>query len=233
MLPSARLADIYGARLIFNVGLVWYIIWSFVAGWSKNYIMLIVCRALQGLGPSMFLPAGIMLIGSIYRPGPRKNLVFSLYGAFSPIGFYSGICVSGLTGFYLTWSWYFWIGTIMTLVVLIVSSLSMPKIRLSPQVSTLKMDWWGCLTIVPGLVLIIFAFTDGSHAPDGWKTPYIIVTFIVGIALICAAVYVEGWVASQPLLPPDIFKVKYLTPLFFALAFSYGVFGVYLFYASF
>ncbi|KAL2847582.1 major facilitator superfamily-domain-containing protein [Aspergillus pseudodeflectus] len=233
LLPAARIADIHGPRLVFNAGLVWFLIWSFIAGWSQNYKMLIVCRALQGLGPSAFLPAGIMLIGSIYRPGPRKNLVFSLYGAFSPIGFYSGICVSGLSGHFLSWRWYFWIGSAIVLVVLVVSLVGMIMIRLPNEESSMKMDWWGCLTIVPGLLLVVFAITDGSHAPDGWRTPYILVTFLAGIALLCAAFYVEGWVAESPLLHFDIFKVRYMSPLFVALSFSYGVFGIYLFYASF
>ncbi|CBF86704.1 hypothetical protein AN2368.2 [Aspergillus nidulans FGSC A4] len=205
LLPIARLADIYGPRLVFNAGLIWYIVWSFIAGWSVNYKMLVVCRALQGLGPAAFLPAGIMLIGSIYRPGPRKNLVFSLYGAFSPVGFYGGICVSGLSD----------------------------SGRRPGRLPDLKMDWWGCCTIVPGLILLVFAVTDGSHAPDGWRTPYVLVTFLLGIALLAAAFYIEGWVASEPLLPFDVFKVKSMSPLFVALSFSYGVFGIYLFYASF
>ncbi|KAL3441850.1 major facilitator superfamily-domain-containing protein [Aspergillus insuetus] len=233
LLPAARIADIHGPRFVFNAGLVWFLIWSFIAGWSQNYRMLIVCRALQGLGPSAFLPAGIMLIGSIYRPGPRKNLVFSLYGAFSPVGFYSGICVSGLSGHFLSWRWYFWIGCAIVLVVLIVSLVGMFMIRLPKEETLAKMDWWGCLTIVPGLLLVVFSITDGSHAPDGWKTPYILLTFLAGIALLCAAFYVEGWVAESPLLHFDIFKVKYMSPLFVALSFSYGVFGIYLFYASF
>ncbi|KAL4866242.1 major facilitator superfamily domain-containing protein [Aspergillus spectabilis] len=60
-----------------------------------------------------------------------------------------------------------------------------------------------------------------------------LVTFLAGIALLCAAFYIEGWVASEPLLPFDLFKVKYMSPLLAALSFSYGVFGIYLFYASF
>ncbi|KAI9370025.1 major facilitator superfamily domain-containing protein [Aspergillus egyptiacus] len=233
LLPIARVADMHGARLVFVAGLVWFLIWSFIAAWSTNYMMLIFCRALQGFGPAAFLPAGIMLIGSIYRPGPRKNLVFSLYGAFSPIGFYSGICVGGLAGHYLFWRWYFWIGCMVILVVLVVSVISMPMIRLPKHQCTTKMDWWGCVTIVPGLLLVVYAITDGSHAPDGWRTPYIPVTFVLGILLLCAAFYIEGWVAEAPLLPFDVFKVKYMSPLFVALSFGYGVFGIYLFYASF
>ncbi|KAK1145208.1 hypothetical protein N8T08_004360 [Aspergillus melleus] len=230
LLPFARLADMFGAHLVFNFGILWFMIWSLVAGWSQNYMMLIFCRALQGLGPAAYLPAGIMLLGTIYRPGPRKNMVFSLYGAFSPIGFYSGICVSGVSGHYLTWRWYFWIGAIMLLTIFVVSTLSLPPIKLSEH-ST--MDWWGCLTIVPGILLVVYSVTDSSHASNGWRSPYIIVTFILGIGLLGGAFYVEGWVAPVPLLPFDLFKVKSMTPLFVSLLFTYGIFGIYLFYASF
>ncbi|KAF7591675.1 hypothetical protein BBP40_001253 [Aspergillus hancockii] len=209
--PAARLADIHGAHIVFNAGFLWFFVCCLIGGFSQNNLMLILCRALQGLGPAAFLPSGIMLLGTIYRPGLRKNLVFSLYGAFSPIGFYSGITVGGLSGHYLTWRWYFWIGSIMLFFVLIISLLSLPSTHSSESPSTARMDWWGCLTIIPGLLLVVYAFTDGTHAPNGWQTPYIPIALLLGVALPCAAFYVEGWISPSPLLPFDLFKVKYMT----------------------
>ncbi|KAF1986110.1 hypothetical protein K402DRAFT_90283 [Aulographum hederae CBS 113979] len=78
--------------------------------------MLIVCRALQGLGPAAFLLAGVMLMGSTYRPGPKKSLVFSLYGALSPVGFFARIFPGGVSEQFLSWRWYFWIGAIVLFV---------------------------------------------------------------------------------------------------------------------
>jgi len=84
LLPFGRLSDKYGAYPIFISGLVWFCVWSVVVGFSTNELMLDLCRALQGLGPSAFLPSGVALMGNMYRPGPRKNLVFSLYGGSAP-----------------------------------------------------------------------------------------------------------------------------------------------------
>ena len=70
------------------------------------------------------------------------------------------------------------------------------------------MDWLGSATIVVGLILFVFAITESSHAPQGWSTPYIYVAFIVGVLFLAVAFYVEGWVAEQPLLPLEIFKIK-------------------------
>jgi len=233
LLPLGRLADIFGGYVVFNAGLAWFLLWSIIAGFSRNYVMLIICRALQGFGPAAFLPSGIMLLGSIYRPGPRKNLVFSLYGAFAPMGFFAGIFFAGVAAQFLTWGWFFWIGSCILAPVGGVSWLCIPNRTKDRVKGEVKMDWWGTATVIPGLVLIIFALTDGSHAPRGWTTPYIPVTFVVGWLFLCAFVYIEGWVADQPLLPANMFAVKGMKPLAIALFLQYGTFGIFLFYASF
>jgi MFS family permease len=235
LLPFGRLADIYGGRVMFTYGLAWFFIWSLIGGFSQNYLMLNFCRALQGLGPAAFLPSGIMLLGSIYRPGPRKNLVFSLYGACSPIGFFSGIFFAGLSGQYLPWGAYFWIGSGLLFLVTITAFIAVPSESPAGEESPHRvgMDWLGTATIVPGLMLLVYSITDSSHAPQGWKTTYIYLTFIFGVIFLGAAFYIEGWVAKTPLLPFDLFEVKRMKPLVLSLFLSYGIFGIYLFYASF
>jgi MFS family permease len=241
LLPAGRLADMFGGYMVFNIGLAWFLVWSIIAGFSQNYVMLIVCRALQGFGPAAFLPSGIMLLGSTYRPGPRKNLVFSLYGAFAPVGFFTGIFFAGVSAQYIHWGWFFWIGSMILAIVAVASFLCIPnpqqeeekKKKKKESGEEVRMDWWGTATVVPGLVLVVFALTDGSHAPQGWATPYIPVTFVIGWIFLGAFVYIEGWVAEQPLLPGDMFSVKGMKPLALALFFQYGNFGIFLFYASF
>ncbi|KAK7424249.1 hypothetical protein QQX98_000517 [Neonectria punicea] len=232
LLPMGRIGDKYGGYLLFNAGLLWFFAWCLIAGFSKNYMMLIMCRAMQGFGPAAYLPGGVMLLGKIYRPGPRKNLIFGLYGAFAPLGFFFGILVGGLSAEYLTWSWYFWIGAIAAGCVSVASLLAIPFDYHDKRVAV-NMDWWGFATIVPGLLLIVYSITDSSHAPDGWKTPYIIVTLILGICFLVGAWYVETRVASNPLLPADLFSPRYMTRLMVALFMGYGVFGLFLFYSTF
>lgn len=234
LLPFGRLADIYGAYIVFMSGLVWFSIWCLISGFSQNYIMLIVARALAGLGPAAFLPTGIALIAKTYRPGPRKNLVFSLYCAFAPIGFFIGIIIGGATTQLISWRWYFYVGSIILLITCLTSFATIPNDMKQCMVENahIRMDYWGLLTIVPGLALFTFSITDGAHAPDGFKTPYIIATLILGVLFLAAAVYVQGWVAEQPLLPFDLFAPKHMGRMSVALFFAYGTFGIFLFYAS-
>lgn len=231
-LPFGRLADMHGGYPVYLVGLVWFTIWSIIGGFAQNSLMLDFCRALQGLGPAAFLPSGVMLIGTTYRPGPRKNLVFSIYGCAAPLGFFIGVFIAGVTGNFLEFGWYFWIGAMLVSTTIVAAIFAIPNDNEERKAMGIQMDWLGSILIVSGLILVIFAITDASHAPDGWRTPYIYVTLILGTVLLGISLYVEGWVAANPLLPFDLFKVPYLPALFVALFFSDGVLGIFLLYAT-
>jgi MFS family permease len=235
LLVFGRFADMWGGYPLYVAGFVWLTIWSLIAGFSVNEVMLNFCRALQGLGPAAFLPSSMMILGSIYRPGPRKNLVFSIYGACAPLGFFVGIFFAGVTGEYTTWGWYFWIGTILSAITALTAYLTVPSDILEKRNASFKieMDWLGSIFIVCGLILFTFAVIDSSHAPNQWKTPYIYTLFIVGSLLLLAAAYVEAYVASQPLIPASLFKVPCMPALVVALFFTYGSLGVFLLYATF
>lgn len=231
-LPFGRLADMYGGYIVYLFGLVWFTIWSTIGGFAQNELMLDFCRALQGLGPAAFLPSGVMLIGSTYRPGPRKNLVFSIYSGAAPLGFFIGVLVAGVTGSLLQIGWYFWIGAMLVSTTVVAAIFAIPNDFEERKAMGIQMDWLGTIFILSGLILVTFAITDASHAPDGWKTPYIYVTLIVGALLLSISFYIEGWVATSPLIPFDLFKVPHLSALFVALFFSDGVLGIFLLYAT-
>ena len=232
LLFFGRLSDMIGGYPVYVGGMAWLLVWSVIAGFSRNLLMLIFCRVLQGLGPAAYLPSGMMLLANVYRPGPRKNLVFSIYGTCAVIGFFLGICFSGVAAEYIAWQWYFWIGAILTAITTASSYFFIPSDSGQIRKQGIKMDYWGTGLILPGLVLTVYAITDSAHAPNGWKTPYIIVALILGCVCLAAAIYVEGWVAESPLLPFDVFRVKYMKAMVAALFFFYGCLGVYMLYGT-
>ena len=221
----------YGGYVLYLAGAGWLTVSSILAGFSQTWLMLIICRALQGFALAAFLPSGIMILGSTYRPGPRKNLIFSVYGACAALGFFAGIFFSGLCSQFLSWRWYFFIGAILSAVTFISSYFSVPSDFAERKKANVKMDWVGCCLSVPGAVLFVFAIAESSYAPQGWKTPYIPVCFCLGVIFLGLMVYMEGWVVENPLLPGDLFAVKYLTPLVIALLLLYGSLGIYFLYA--
>lgn len=147
-------------------------------------------------------------------------------------GFFVGFLLAGIAGEYLNWRWYFWIGSILGSVIALASYIVIPPDMEEHKNNGVKMDWWGSGAIISGLILVIFAITDSSHAPQGWASPRILVTLILGIGLLGLAFYVEGWVAEQPLLPFDVFKIKGMRPFVIGLLFCYGPLGIFLLYTT-
>lgn len=221
-----------GGFAVFHGGMIWFILWTIIAGFSRNFVMLVVCRAMEGFGAAAYLTAGISLLGQNYRPGPRKNLIFSLYGALAPMGFYAGILIAGMAQDVLSWKWYFFIGSIVCGVCTMGTLLTAPRDYGAARQMKINMDWWGVCTTVPGLMLVIYAVTDSSHVPNEWSSPQIIVTLTLGIMFLSAAVYVEGWVAKAPLIPPALFGIKYIKRVITCLFLTWGAFATFLFYAN-
>lgn len=83
ILPSGRFGDLFGYKKMYLIGLAWYAIFSLVAGLAvySGSVLFIFARALQGIGPAICLPNALALLGSLYKTGLRKNMVFSIFGA--------------------------------------------------------------------------------------------------------------------------------------------------------
>lgn len=97
----------------------------------------------------------------------------------------------------------------------------------------IKMDWPGMICIVSGLILVVYAITDSSRGELGWRAPNIYITFCAGVIMLLLAVYVEGWVAEQPLLPSDIWRVPMFPAVVGAMFMQYGGLGIFLLYSTF
>lgn len=231
LLPFGRLTDMYGCFPVYFGGLAWLLVSTVVLGFAQDLPLLLAARALQGVGAAAYLPAGMTLLGTTYRPGPRKNTIFSLYGGCAPFGFFTGIVVAGLCGEYTRWSWYAWIAAVLLLALCVLTAFCVP--HRWKRGDLVSMDWWGTLTSVASLGLLNYAFTDAAHVDGRFASPKILVTLVLGVVLMAVFIYIEGWVVEKPLLPGSLFRIKFITPLFLALFIAYGGFGVYLFYSAF
>lgn len=159
-------------------------------------------------------------------------MVFGLYGGSAPLGFFFGIFISGLTGQFLSVGWYFWIGAFLVFSTAVPAVFAIPNDMAAKKKQRVEMDWIGSALTVSGMILVVFALTDVSHARRQWREPYIYSTLIGGSLLLGLALYYEGWRATTPLVPLDVFRTPSIKPLFIALLLSYGNLGVFLLYAT-
>lgn len=83
ILPSGRWGDLFGYKKLYLIGLAWYALWTLAAGVSvySGKVLFNFARALQGIGPAICLPNALAIFGTKYKPGLKKTMVFSIFGA--------------------------------------------------------------------------------------------------------------------------------------------------------
>jgi len=232
LLSFGRLADIYGGFAIYTGGLAWASLWTTLAGFTNNYTIFMFCRAMQGLGAAAHLPAGLAILGQMYRPGPRKNMVFSIHGAMAPLGSFVGILVASLVSQYAHWSLYFWIGAVIAILALSGTAATRPSVRPACEEHALRMDWTGGIGLATSLMLLVFSITEAADVQKWWRSLRIVTTGIMAVVGMIVTAAVECRFVDQPLVPASVFQIKYIRPLLLGLLPSYGAVSVYTCYAT-
>lgn len=90
ILLSGRCGDLFGYKNMLIIGFVWFALWNLVSGCSVyahgngRQVLFIFSRVLGGLGPAILLPNALGLLGATYKPGRKKDMIFSLFGSCAP-----------------------------------------------------------------------------------------------------------------------------------------------------
>ena len=162
------MGDIYGKKLIFVLGWVWLSLFNLATGFAPNEIVYDVFRALAGIGPSALMPNASALFGTAYQPGPRKNMVFAVFGAVAPrtilcgeelmnaAGFVIGAVWGGLFGqFDVQWRWIYWSMAIVSMIYALSTVIVVPNELNLPTGGSF--DYIGSFLGVSGLIPIFFS----------------------------------------------------------------------------
>ncbi|KAF1356845.1 putative major facilitator superfamily transporter [Delphinella strobiligena] len=243
ILVAGRFGDLFGYKKMLLIGFSWFSFWSMVAGLAvySNHVLFIFARVLQGIGPSICLPNGLALLGATYAPGPRKNMVFALFGATAPGGSIIGAVFAGLFSL-AWWPWTFWSFSITLAIITVVGYFVIPdppsKARIEGRNRTLRetillLDPLGGLVGITALVLINFAWNQSDSGVVGWSDPgvawYLYLTLILGILLVPVFFYIEVKVSSSPLIPFEALSADVAFVLG-CIACGWGCFGIWVYY---
>jgi len=237
ILLAGRLGDMFGYKKMLIIGFLWFALWSLVAGLAvySNIVLFNFARALQGIGPAICLPNGLAILGSTYAPGPRKDMVFALFGATAPVGSVLGAVFGGV--FALGWwPWTWWSFAIALVIVSIISFYVIPdpprKIRGDRKrrsISQLlqEIDLLGGTVGILALVLFNFAWNQAPIV--GWQKAYIIVCLVLSIVFAGLFFLIEVRIATHPLIPFEALTIDVAFVLI-CVCLGWSCFGIWFYY---
>ena len=232
---SGSLTDLAPPKYLMVGAFAWLSAWNIVGAFTltpSRYVLFFVMRAMQGLAIGVLVSGSMSILGRVYKPGLRKNRVFSAMAAMAPFGFSLGAIQGGALKAHLPWI--FGSNAILTALCAGAALLTIPDLRPAADVegkeapSMRNFDFPGAFCAVVGCVCLLFGLTQGSVT--SWS-PYTYAMVIVGILALVALFFVESRVA-RPLIPTRLWTTKGFTPLMIAYFLGFGsFFGAWQFYA--
>src|SRR5437667_6783807 len=205
LLLGGRLADVFGRRRVFMIGLAVFSISSLLCGVSWSEGSLIAFRALQGLGGALFAPAGLSILMTTFAEGPERNRALGIWGAASGSGGAAGVLLGGLLTSYLSWSWVFFINVPVGIAVITAAPLLLAESRGQGH---RHFDVAGATSVTAGVMLLVYAMTRATQ--QGWGSVPTLSSLGSSVALLAAFVAIELR-SPAPLLPMRIFRNRTLS----------------------
>ncbi len=196
---SSWVSDRFGAKTVFRIAMMVFILASLACGWAPSLTHLVIARAVQGLGGAMMVPVGrIILLRSI----PKAELVSALAWLTVPalVGPLVGPPIGGFITTYFSWHWIFWMNLPIGMVGLVMATIFMPE---SQEFKVPPLDVKGFFLSGLGLSCTIFAMTVAGR--DFLNVLQTLAMLFVGVAFILA--YIRH--ASQ--VPNPILDLKLLS----------------------
>lgn len=198
LLLGGRLADRFGHRRIFMVGVIGFILSSIAAGFSNYIEWLLVSRAIQGASAAFLSPSALALVTLLFTESKERAKALGIWGIVAGLGSGAGVFLGGILTSMFGWSAVFFINIPVGILVILSIPILVTK---DPKVQNMKTDVLGAMTVTGGLVSLVTALSVGNQVE--WTTMLILI--IVGIALLIAFVFTAKR-KKNPLVPFSIFR---------------------------
>jgi EmrB/QacA subfamily drug resistance transporter len=172
ILTGGKLADMFGRRRIFVVGLAIFTVSSLFCGLAGSAETLIAARVAQGLGAAFMMPATLSIIAATFPPRQRGTAL-GIWAGVSAMALAIGPLVGGLITEQISWNWVFYVNVPVGMVGLVVGRLIIQESRDTSKEQ--RLDIPGLLTSGIALFALVFALIEASTY--GWSSPIILGLF--------------------------------------------------------
>jgi EmrB/QacA subfamily drug resistance transporter len=224
MLSGGKLADFFGRRRVFLLGLTVFTLSSLVCGLATSGEALIGARTVQGVGAALMMPATLSIISATFPPHQR-GMAIGIWAGVSAMALAIGPLIGGLLTEHIDWSWIFFVNVPVGALGLLVGRLVIRESRDTSEEQ--RLDIPGLLASGIGLFALTFALIEANAY--GWGDPVIIGLLGLAAAGLAAFVWLELH-QRTPMLDLSLFR----SPTFaganvVALLVTLAMFGVFFF----
>lgn len=202
LLLGGRLGDLFGDKKMFLWGIGVFTAASIVCGIAASQGVLIIARAVQGLGGAVFSAVALAIIVNLFTESSERAKAMGLFGFVSAGGGAIGVLIGGLLTGLFNWHWIFLINIPVGLAVFAACFYLLPQGEKKERV---RLDFAGAITITLALMLAVYAIVEGNNA--GWLSVQTLGLLAISLALIGVFVFVESR-HPAPLVPLSIFKER-------------------------
>ena len=216
LLAAGSYADRHGRKRATLIGLAVFAVASGLCGLAQSALVLDLARALQGVGASLLVTAGLAIINHACAARERAK-AYAFWGSCLGIALTSGPIVGGVITDLFGWRWAFLINLPICVALFIAIAAFVEELR---DHEAKHLDYAGILTFSAGLFLLIWALIDGNAL--GWAAPPIVERF-AGAALLLFAFLFAELVQKRPMVDFTLFaQPTFLGSVFAMLGYAGG-----------
>ena len=233
LLVGGRVADVFGRRRVFLIGLTVFTLSSLAAGLSDSGAMLIGARAVQGFGAAMMMPATLAIILATFTNVRERAAAIGIWGGVGALALALGPVIGGLISQHIHWGWIFLINVPVGVITLAVA---LPSIAESKADAGLgggslarRLDFPGLVSSALALFALTWALIEGQDL--GWTSAPIIAGFAVAAVAVAAFIAIEAR-TEHPMVQLPIFRSRVFSGgTVTMMIWGFGILGIY-FYTS-
>src|SRR3954451_13557328 len=159
LLTGGALADMYGRRKLYVVGLVLFTLASVLCGVAQSPLMLELSRGLQGIGGAIMFAVSLALLAQAFR-GRERGLAFGVWGAVTGIAVAIGPLLGGALVSGISWRWIFLVNVPIVNAALVLTTLRVVKAR---DENARRPDWPGFVFFTIALASLIYALIESGR----------------------------------------------------------------------
>src|SRR5580700_5924569 len=204
LLTSGVLADRYGRKRLFQVGLVIFTLGSLLCGLARDPLMLILSRSGQGVGGAIMFATSLALLGHSFR-GRDRGVAFGVWGAITGVSTALGPVLGGVITTDWSWRGIFLVNVPVGIFAVAVTILRAEESR-SPHPE--PPDWVGFVLFTAGLTTLIYGLIRAGET--SWSDTGVIGCLAAGVALLAAFLWAERRVA-HPMFDLSLLRVPTFT----------------------